>query len=164
MDEVHYISGELLGNAVKFSYDPEFRLKFASFVMTRSCFYASNSVRPNDLQKISVFYQTVAREDPAEYFLEQMEKSAAEDSTESGVGFLTLINDYGVNLSWKFEEKRLEQTFLPRWQECQLYVTNNTEGKNRRGAQGDKYSISYQSETGTVRCVRAFLSERQRRL
>ncbi len=105
-DEVHYISGELLGNAVKFSYDPEFLIEICLYLHDNELrFYVSNSVRPEDLEKFQNFIKRLLSEDPAAYFLEQMEKSAAEGSTESGVGFLTLINDYGVNLSWKFEEK-----------------------------------------------------------
>lgn len=105
-DEVHYISGELLGNAVKFSYDPEFLIEICLYLHENELrFYVSNSVRPEDLDKFQNFIKRLLSEDPGAYFLEQMEKSAAEDSTESGVGFLTLINDYGVNLSWKFEEK-----------------------------------------------------------
>jgi len=105
-DEVHYISGELLGNAVKFSYDPEFLIEICLYLHENELrFYVSNSVIPENLDNFQNFVKRLLSEDPAAYFLEQMEKSAAEGSTESGVGFLTLINDYGVNLSWKFEEK-----------------------------------------------------------
>ncbi|MGE0087351.1 MAG: hypothetical protein AB7S75_23335 [Desulfococcaceae bacterium] len=105
-DEVHYISGELLGNAVKFSYDPEFLIEICLYLHENELrFYVSNTVIPENLDKFKNIIKRLLSEDPAAYFLEQMEKSAAEGSTESGVGFLTLINDYGVNLSWKFEEK-----------------------------------------------------------
>lgn len=105
-DEVHYIAGELLGNAVKFSYDPEFLIEICVYLHENELrIYVKNSVKPEDLIKFQNVINRLLSEDPTAYFLEQIEKSASHDSTESGVGFLTLINDYGVNLSWKFEEK-----------------------------------------------------------
>lgn len=105
-DEVHYISGELMGNAVKFSYEPEYLIEICLYLYENELrFYVINSLNPDDVVKFQTFIRRVLTEDPSELFLEQIEKSAAEENNESGIGFLTMINDYGVSLSWKFEEK-----------------------------------------------------------
>lgn len=106
-DAVHYVCGELLGNAVKFSHDPEYLIEICVYIHENELrFYIRNSVKPEDFENFVVFIKRLLSEDPSELFLEQMEKSAEEGSSESGVGFLTLINDYGVNLSWRFEERK----------------------------------------------------------
>jgi len=105
-DEVHYISGELMGNAVKFSYEPEYLIEICLYLYENELrFYVTNSLNPDYEDKFQTFILRILTEDPSELFLEQIEKSAAEENNESGVGFLTMINDYGVTLSWKFGEK-----------------------------------------------------------
>ena len=48
------------------------------------------------------FIERLQKSDPMEMFVEQLEAKAIDDSG-SGLGFLTMINDYGVELSWRFE-------------------------------------------------------------
>ncbi len=105
-DDVHYISGELMGNAVKFSYEPEYLIEICLYLYENELrFYVTNSLNPDDEAEFQTFIRRILTEDPSELFLEQIEKSAAGENDESGVGFLTMINDYGVTLSWKFGEK-----------------------------------------------------------
>lgn len=105
-DEVHYISGELMGNAVKFSFQPEYLIEICLYLYENELrVYVTNSLDPDDEDKFREVIRRILTEDPMELFLEQIEKSANEDNNESGVGFLTMIVNYGVNLSWKFEEK-----------------------------------------------------------
>lgn len=105
-DEILYISGELLGNAVKFSFEPSFLAEICLYLHESELrFYVTNSINPNNIEQFQNFIKRVLSEDASELFLEQMEKSVAEESHDSGVGFLTLMNDYGVSLAWKFEEK-----------------------------------------------------------
>ncbi len=104
-DEVHYISGELLGNAVKFSYEPEYMIEICLYLCEKELrFYVTNSVHPDSEGNFQMFITKILSEDTSVLFLEQLEKSASGESNESGVGFLTMINDYGVMLSWKFGE------------------------------------------------------------
>ncbi|MCP4350025.1 MAG: ATP-binding protein [Desulfobacterales bacterium] len=103
-DEILYISVELLGNAVKFTNEPDFMAEICLYLHENELrFYVSNSVNPDDLEKFQAFIKRILTEDTSEIFLEQMEKSVSDDCNESGVGYLTLINDYGINLAWKFE-------------------------------------------------------------
>lgn len=103
-DEVHYICSELLGNAVKFSYIPEFMIEICLYLHEKELrFYVTNSVNPDELEKFQSLIHRIMNEDTQELFLEQIEKSTLEDSNESGIGYLTIINDYQVHLAWKFQ-------------------------------------------------------------
>jgi hypothetical protein len=99
-DEVHYISGELLGNAVKFSFEPEYMIEICLYLCEKELrFYVTNSLNPEGEDKFQAFITRILTEDTSALFLEQLEKSASGESDESGVGFLTMINDYGIMLS-----------------------------------------------------------------
>ncbi len=104
-DKVLYACGELLGNAVKFSYSNEYLLEICLFLHHSELrIYVSNSVRPDEAEKFKAFVRRIVTEDTLMLFLEQMEQNAAEeDNGQSGIGILTMINDYGLKLSWKFE-------------------------------------------------------------
>ncbi|MBF0099896.1 MAG: ATP-binding protein [Desulfobacterales bacterium] len=105
-DAVHYVCAELLGNAVKFSYNPEYLIKICLYLHEQELrFYVTNSIRPDDVEHFKLFIKRILSEDTSAFFIEQMEKSAVHDNKESRIGFLTLINDYSVVLAWKFEEK-----------------------------------------------------------
>lgn len=61
-----------------------------------------NSVGMEQATSFRAFIDRLQQSDPMEMFVEQLEAKANDDSG-SGLGFLTMINDYGVELSWRFE-------------------------------------------------------------
>ena len=67
-------------------------------------FILSNYINAEQKEKLSQFLTKFCATDPMDYFIEQMEKNAMEDSEESRMGFLTMILDYGATLAWKFEQ------------------------------------------------------------
>lgn len=102
-DAVRYIAGELIGNAVKFSFEPNFLIGIALYLSDNELhFYATNSIRNEDAHSYRAFIQWILDGDPEALYIEQMEKNALEDSTESRMGFLTMILDYGAEPAWKF--------------------------------------------------------------
>ena len=109
-DTVSYIANELLENAIKFSYEPaKVPIKigiYLSEVILR--FYVSNSVNPQTLGKFQQYITKLLTEDPGESYIRQLERNAEENSTESRLGFLTLLNDYDAKLGWKFDTFRDE--------------------------------------------------------
>ncbi len=108
-DEVHYICSELLGNAVKFSYIPDFMIEICLYLHEKELrFYVTNSVNPEYLEKFQFLIKRILNEDTQELFLEQLERSTLEGNDESGVGYLTIINDYQVSLAWKFQHIKPE--------------------------------------------------------
>lgn len=103
---VSYIANELLENAMKFhdelSQHPisiQMRLRDG---MLKFC--VTNSVRPQALKKFRDFIQEVTENDPQELYIRKLEQNALEDNhTGSGLGLLTMINDYMATVGWKFE-------------------------------------------------------------
>lgn len=102
---VNYIANELLDNSIKFN---EYALKLP--VRLGICcadkmliFVSENSVSKTTLDKLKYFASQLATSDPDELYFRQMEKGAEEKSEESGLGLLSLLNDYSAKLGWKIE-------------------------------------------------------------
>ncbi len=117
---ISYLVNELLENAVKFRSsnliiietlldDNEFRL----------CI--SNSLEEavaNDFQRV---LSDLMAGDPGELLIERIEMNAADpESKGSGLGLLTLMNDYGARLGWTFRRDERQPTI---WLEAQAALT-----------------------------------------
>jgi hypothetical protein len=105
-DTVSYIANELLENAIKFSHEPSgIPVKIAIYLThDKLRFYVTNSVNPKNVEKFQQYIQIVLAGDPGELYIRQLERNASdENSTESRLGFLTMLNDYEAELAWKFE-------------------------------------------------------------
>src|ERR671933_37692 len=102
---VSFIANELLENAMKFNDETSaqpisIRLQMHSH---RLVFLATNSVNPQDVDKFQAFIKELISSDPSELYIRHLEKDV-EDNDEggSGLGLLTMINDYHAKLGWKF--------------------------------------------------------------
>lgn len=112
---VSYIANELLENAMKFSmetqgYPISIQLHLNS---ERIIFVTTNSICWDKVDGFQAFLKRLSTEDPIELYIEQLEKNAREgNSNTSGVGFLSMINDYGAKIGWKFQDMNGEQKAL----------------------------------------------------
>ncbi|MDJ0837515.1 MAG: ATP-binding protein [Acidobacteriota bacterium] len=104
---VSYIANELLENAMKYNYGPA----NAGIEITMELdpgeirFYVSNSVGPDDGDAFKALIHRLLTGEPGELLVEQLERNAEEDAEEgSGLGYLTMLNDYKARLAWAFEE------------------------------------------------------------
>ncbi len=107
---VSYVANELLENAIKFNkddanYKVRFGIHFIGESDVTAVIFASNSVNQEGANKLDEFIQKVLASDPNELYLQQLEKSAESESETSGLGLLTMINDYSAKIGWKFEPK-----------------------------------------------------------
>ena len=106
---VSYVANELLENAIKFNdRGTNFQIKFGIYFIKEAdltaVLFATNSVSAEGLDKFQKFIQELLCSDPEKLYVQQIEKSAQEENSgESGLGFLTMINDYSAKLGWKFE-------------------------------------------------------------
>jgi hypothetical protein len=106
---VSYVANELLENAMKFNnpisnFKIKFGIHFIEATEVTAVLFATNSVNAEGLDKFQGFIQELLSSDPEELYVQQIEKSAEEENSEaSGLGFLTMINDYSAKLGWKFE-------------------------------------------------------------
>jgi len=106
---VSYVANELLENAIKFNdRGTNFKIKFGIYFIEEAdmtaVLFATNSVSAEGLDKFQKFIQELLCSDPEKLYVQQIEKSAEEENSgESGLGFLTMINDYSAKLGLKFE-------------------------------------------------------------
>lgn len=105
-DAVAYVANELLENAMKFSYEPAHQAVNITMQLASDqvLFYVSNSVDPTTVDRFCCFLQRLLSEDPNDLYIERLMANAESDSEGgSGLGFLTMINNYRANLAWRFE-------------------------------------------------------------
>jgi hypothetical protein len=103
---INYIANELLENVMKFSYQPaDYPVNLGLYLYEGEFrFYTSNALDPQSVGDFQARIQALLTEDTQTLYLEQLEKNAADErNTGSGLGLLTMVNDYGARVAWKFE-------------------------------------------------------------
>ncbi|WP_375510424.1 DUF6272 family protein [uncultured Nostoc sp.] len=105
---VVFVANELLENAMKFNdatthFKVKFGIHFLEEEQIGAVLFATNSVSAAGVDKFQAFIQELLVSDPNEFYIQQVEKSVEENSEASGLGFLTMINDYSAQLGWKFD-------------------------------------------------------------
>lgn len=102
---VSYIANELLENAMKYS-TPKSSLPISIQIHLNPdliIFQLTNSIPAKKTHQFQERIQTLLNSDPDELYIAQLEKNALEENSESGLGLLTMLVDYGAKLGWKFE-------------------------------------------------------------
>ena len=104
-DAVGYIANELLENCMKYSYASSRHLVSIEMLLEPSAItlYTVNGIAPDSIEPFQKFTQRVLSEDIDALYTEQLERNADDNSGgASGLGILTMMNDYGVDIAWKF--------------------------------------------------------------
>jgi hypothetical protein len=66
-------------------------------------FKVTNSVAADRVAPFQAFIETLLSEDLGELYIQQLEASAAdEQSNSSGLGLITMVQDYQARLGWQF--------------------------------------------------------------
>lgn len=103
---VSYIANELLENAMKFSDHSSsmfIRIELQLY-LTKLVFLVTNSIKPDVMQNYQAFIQEALTSNPGEMMLCRLEQIAKDDTLKrSGLGLVTMMNDYSARLGWKFE-------------------------------------------------------------
>jgi hypothetical protein len=97
-----YLVNELLENAIKFRVPGAIlvscSLQEGNFELT-----VSNDTAADVATRFQALIEEITSRDPGELLIERIEANAAdENSSASGLGLLTLMNDYGARLGWDF--------------------------------------------------------------
>jgi hypothetical protein len=106
---VSYIANELLENTMKFhspsdEYPVRFGIHFIEDPAKKIVLMSRNTVTLETGDRFKAFIQELVSSDPQELYLKHLEENAQEENSHnSGLGFLTMINDYSAKLGWKFE-------------------------------------------------------------
>lgn len=65
-------------------------------------FFVTNSIDKSSLDNFKSFIEELMISDPNDMYFRQLEKNGEnENSTSSGLGLLSMINDYSAMLGWK---------------------------------------------------------------
>ena len=105
---IGYLANELLENAVKFRAPGDVTVE-AALDGAEFTFAISNFASRETASGLEGLIQEITSRDPSELLIERMERNAEDpESTGSGLGLLTLANDYGVRLGWTLEPHAAE--------------------------------------------------------
>lgn len=126
---ISYISNELLENSTKFheqgsNHRIKFGIKFESHDHDiTAILFASNAISPVRLVKLRLFIDKILGSDTHALYIEQIERSVEQDTNASGLGLLTMINDYSAKVGWKLELAKVPSTSLDHISDEQIIVT-----------------------------------------
>lgn len=103
-DAAAYIANELLENAMKYSDEKGDVPNSIDLTLLEDklVFTEINGITQQQEADFKVFIEELQNNDPDELFMRKLEESAMSD-TSSGLGYLTMINDYHASLGWQFD-------------------------------------------------------------
>jgi hypothetical protein len=102
---VSYVANELLENAMKFNDETSqqpisIKLEMHS---DRLVFFVRNSLKSQTIVKFQSYIQELLTGDRDELYLRQLEHNGQDENSGSGLGLLSIMNDYLAKVGWKFE-------------------------------------------------------------
>ncbi len=99
-----YLLNELFENCAKFSSGPQTGVKFQSWVYADHVVYQiSNHIKPSGVQSFTELIQELLTGDLEELYFRKLEANAESGTGGSGLGYLTLMKDYGIRFGFGFE-------------------------------------------------------------
>jgi len=101
---VSYIANELLENGMKYTLEHTRERISISLLLEadRIIINATNAVDSAQSQAYQAFAEQIVSGDPMDLYMQALEASATGEGTSSGLGFLTMLNDYNAQISWSF--------------------------------------------------------------
>jgi hypothetical protein len=103
---VRYVMNELMENAVKFRISGDIGIK-AGMLTDQFCCSVSNIASKHNAEKLQALLEEITSGDVQNLLLQRFETNAMDsNSASSGLGFLTIINDYGAIFGCKIEACR----------------------------------------------------------
>lgn len=109
-----YIGNELLENAIKFNVDSKnnhlkLGIYFLEDIELTAVIYTENLTLAEQVEKYQAFINSLLINDPNELYIQQIETTASQAGNEaSGLGLITLVNDYAAKLGWRFKSASID--------------------------------------------------------
>ncbi|MEA5594570.1 DUF6272 family protein [Rivularia sp. UHCC 0363] len=103
---ISYIANELLENSMKYSDTTAFYPITLHIQLDNNKIrlFVDNSILASQIENFQIFIKELLESDPEELFIRKLEENAlSENTSSSGLGFLTMINDYSAKIGWKFD-------------------------------------------------------------
>ena len=104
-DGVNFVANELLENAMKFNFPANkypVRL-FMALTRDKILLYVTNYIDSSVVAPWQDELNRMLTGDTAEQFMQQLIENNKEANADSGLGYLSMINDWNAKLAWKFE-------------------------------------------------------------
>ena len=99
-----YLLNELFENCAKFSGGPFTEVVYQAWIAEESMtFQLTNHIEPEREGPFIAFINELLTNDPDELYFRRLEESAESNDKGSGLGYLTLIKDYGVRFGFRFQ-------------------------------------------------------------
>jgi hypothetical protein len=103
-NSISYILNELIENTAKYSDARDKTVDIRVWLLQQEMvFKISNYVTPALAESFRKLAREILAGNPEELYIRRLERNTETDGGDSGLGYLTLINDYGIGLSFKFE-------------------------------------------------------------
>lgn len=105
-DTINYIANEMFENAVKFTSaigtrSISFRVHHDGDIIR---FYVRNSIDKPQIEPFQTLIDELLDGDANTMYFERLEANdSADGDNTSGLGYLSIMNDYGADIAWKFE-------------------------------------------------------------
>ncbi len=116
---VSYVANELLENAMRYNIANALeKVKFGIYFLNYNqlgqditvLLSTINKIDEKDVKHLQSYIHELLNSDPDELYITKIQQSLEDEGQgTSGLGLLTMINDYSANLGWKFE--RIEDVF-----------------------------------------------------
>lgn len=121
---VNYIANELIDNAMKFNNEiSDYPVKFGLHLLQDKLVLTStNCLSPQVLAKFYEFVNELKDVNIEDFYIEQLEKGALEESDESRLGIITMIKDYLATVGWKLETIQKDPEIITLTTRVQLSV------------------------------------------
>jgi hypothetical protein len=155
-----YIANELLENGMKYcNAQTDHPITFHVELQNNEIrFFLQNIVIPASAQKLKDFIEELKNSDPDELYIRQLEKTAEaelEDNISSGLGFLSIINDYSAKLGWKFQTLEQNPLLMSVTTLVRLMVQQTEQSKQETAIEpleikGETFNIFYDNNSKAV--------------
>ena len=119
---VSYVANELLENAMRYNNkNTKDKVKFGIYFLESEqpeqeltmVILTKNSIDQKGVKHLQSYMEELLNSDPDELYVAKVEQSLEDENSEtSGLGLLTMINDYSAKLGWKFETIKEEPNII----------------------------------------------------
>ncbi|MEP7188394.1 MAG: hypothetical protein ABI901_04285 [Roseiflexaceae bacterium] len=98
-----YLLNELFENCAKFGGGPVGMVRYQAWIQADSMtFQLTNHIQPEQRAAFIHFIRELLENDPDELYFRRLEENAEANAKGSGLGYLTLIKDYGIRFGFRF--------------------------------------------------------------
>ena len=106
-----YLLNELYENCAKFSTGPSLPVHYEAWTLAdQLIFQFTNHILSEGQEPFVVKIEELLNSDPHELYFQKLEEGVELDLDSSGLGYLTLIKDFGVQFSFRFRQLKNKST------------------------------------------------------